>query len=83
MQYSLSCVSVILCRPQSLESMKSVEGVSDVWLQRYGEKFLKSIGSYCQTREEDVPMDAHLSAPSQPAVPKQIAVKVVMPIASL
>ena len=49
-------------RPLTLESMKSVEGVSEIWLQKYGEKFLQTIGSFCQTKEIQVPMDAHLSA---------------------
>jgi Werner syndrome ATP-dependent helicase len=51
-------------RPQTLESMKTVEGVSEVWLQKYGDKFLETIGSFCGTRDVDVPMDAHLSAAS-------------------
>ena len=53
-----------LCRPQTLESMKTVEGVSEVWLQKYGDKFLETIGNFCGTRDVDFPMDAHLSAAS-------------------
>ena len=47
--------------------MKLVEGVSDLWLQKYGENFLKTIYSFCQTKEVNIPMDVHVSAaPKQP-----------------
>ena len=47
--------------------MKLVEGVSDIWLEKYGEKFLETIDSFCQTKEVNIPMDVHMSAaPKQP-----------------
>jgi Werner syndrome ATP-dependent helicase len=62
-------------RPLTLDSMKSVEGVSDVWLQKYGSEFLESIGGFCQCGEVDVPMDTHLAAAAQQSLPAQTTVK--------
>ena len=56
--------------------MKTVEGVSDIWLQKYGDKFLETIRTFCQTGEVDIPMDVHVTTASQHTLPKQTAVKV-------
>ena len=50
-----------------------VEGVSDIWLSRYGEKVLKVIGDFCQKNGQDAPMDA---LPQQQAEPEKKLVEV-------
>ena len=66
-------------RPLTLDSMKSVEGVSDFWLEKYGRKFLEAIANYCQAGDVDVPMDVHMSGATQ-SLPKQTTIKVCVSI---
>ena len=58
-------------RPSSLETMKAVEGVSDVWLQKHGDKFLVTITDFCQ-RRGGVEMDVLLT----PKEPEERVIKV-------
>ena len=64
-----------ISRPLTLDSLKSVEGVSDIWLDKYGVKFLEAIDSFCQISDVDVPMDVHMTTLAQPQ-PTQTIVKV-------
>ena len=52
-----------------------VEGVSDIWLSRYGEKVLKVIGDFCQKNGQDAPMDV---LPQQQAEPEKKLVEVLV-----
>ena len=75
------CVSESTCvcvqhSPLTLGSMKMVEGVSEIWLQKYGTRFLETVGTFSQSQEVDVPMDVHMSAPSQHTQPTSMTIKV-------
>ena len=53
----LAYMYLSLFRPSSLERMKEVEGVSEVWLRQYGSKVLQKIDEFCKKRGESVRMD--------------------------
>ena len=63
-------------RPLTLDSLKLVEGVSDIWLDKYGDTFLEAVDSFCQTGDIDIPMDVHMTTAAQP-LPKKTTVKVM------
>ena len=65
-------VGQLCLRPSVLESMKTVEGVSDVWLNKYGAHFLSSIHEFCQCSDLNVPMDVRTT----PQEPQQKIIKV-------
>lgn len=43
-------------RPSTLDTLKSIEEVTDVWLDQHGSLFLKRIAEFC-ANNEDVEMD--------------------------
>ena len=45
-----------VCRPSTLDNLKSIEEVTDIWLGRHGNLFLKRIAEFC-ANNGDVPMD--------------------------
>ena len=62
-------------RPLSLDSMKMVEGVSEIWLHKYGSRFLETIAKFCQTQDMQMPMDVHKSSATQRTQPTSVTVK--------
>ncbi|XP_064386920.1 bifunctional 3'-5' exonuclease/ATP-dependent helicase WRN-like isoform X3 [Halichondria panicea] len=53
-------------RPSSLDTLKRVEGVSDVWVTRYGEIMLTVIKDVCRQGEGEAPMDVFHQQSAQP-----------------
>ncbi len=70
---SLNCIVLLLHtpqthtdRPSSLDTLKRVEGVSDVWVTRYGEIMLTVIKDVCRQGEGEAPMDVFHQQSAQP-----------------
>lgn len=53
-------------RPSSLESLRRVEGVSEMWVERYGERMLTVVQDHCRQATIDVPMDVFPEKSAEP-----------------
>lgn len=43
------CVWLIMHRPSTYQSLKAIEGVSELWLNQHGSKFLEKIAEFCSS----------------------------------
>ena len=63
-------------RPSSVQRLKEVEGVSDVWVENFGGRMLRRIEEFCQKSGGNVPLDVADTA-GLVVEPREITVKVM------